>query len=162
MNSLSYDWGQYEEWDISSDKLISFVNILAEQLKEDAIIIAANTCNSVDPYTYFVYSFGDGVKIKMFDSDPFGCFDQTFEEYLNSDDDYEDEDRERDLKYKFEMSKLHNLYHQTSIKNIAEVLSYKNWFVFTDKELSILKSFGIKKRNTKKGPKYSDVNANNK
>ena len=122
INSLSFvidgDWGCPER------ELVSFVHELSERLGEDALIIADNSCLSVDPYTFFAYSFGDGVSTELFAID-------------------DEEEYDADEDGSWGNGTMWGMQDNTDINNIADTISYGNCFCFSEKELEVLKSFGI-------------------
>lgn len=135
INSLSFvidgDWGCPER------ELGSFVYEISERLGEDALIIADNCCLSVDPYTFFAYSFGDGVSTELFIID-------DEEEYDADEDD------------PWGNGTMWGMHDNTDINNIADTISYGKCFRFSEKELEVLKSFGIEQTITESGPEYTE------
>jgi len=104
------------DYSTTPEELEDFVSAIADYLEADGIIIADNTCLSVDPYTFVAMYFGDEVRTEYFEID--------YDDFSPGD-------------------KMCDLFEKADIKRIPEYLRYGSHFRFNEKEKDVLAKCGI-------------------
>ncbi len=115
-NINSTDFVIDSEWSTTTEELEDFVAEISDAIEEDGVVIADNTCLSVDPYTFVVTYFGD-------------CVDSIF--YTIPPEGFSDE------------HKMWELFEKANINDIESYIKYGKGLDLIDEDKDYIRKFGI-------------------